>query len=41
MSVIEEVVGNYSRAGIPLDCLWFDIEYMGDRFQTLTLDKRE
>jgi alpha-glucosidase (family GH31 glycosyl hydrolase) len=39
--VLEQVLANYSLAGIPLDCLWLDIEYMGDRFQTLTFDKSE
>jgi hypothetical protein len=32
-------VSNYSAAGIPLEALWLDIEYMGDRFKTLTFDK--
>lgn len=41
VSVLEEVVANYSKAGIPLDCLWLDIEYMGNRFRTLTYDERE
>jgi hypothetical protein len=37
--VLEQVVANYSSAGIPLDCLWLDIEYMGNRFKTLTFDE--
>jgi len=41
ISVLEDVVANYSKAGIPLDCMWLDIEYMGNRFRTLTFDERE
>lgn len=41
VSVLEEVVANYKQAGIPLEGLWLDIEYMANRFQTLTLDESE
>lgn len=34
-------MANYSKAGIPLDCMWLDIEYMGNRFRTLTFDERK
>jgi alpha-glucosidase (family GH31 glycosyl hydrolase) len=39
VQVLEQVVANYSAAGIPLEALWLDIEYMGNRFKTLTFDK--
>jgi alpha-glucosidase (family GH31 glycosyl hydrolase) len=38
VEALEQVVSNYSAAGIPLESLWLDIEYMGNRFRTLTYD---
>ncbi|KAF6253912.1 glycosyl hydrolases family 31-domain-containing protein [Scenedesmus sp. NREL 46B-D3] len=39
-SVVEQVVRNFSRAGVPLEAVWSDIDYMNNRFQTLTLDTK-
>lgn len=30
---------NYSKAGLPLEALWVDIEAMNNRFQVFTFDK--
>ena len=38
ISVLESVVANYSAAGLPLESLWVDIEYMASRFKTMTFD---
>jgi alpha-glucosidase (family GH31 glycosyl hydrolase) len=38
VSVIEEVVGNYSAAGLPLEVLWSDIDYQNNRFRTMEFD---
>lgn len=39
VSVLEQVVANYSSATLPLECMWVDIEYMANRFQTMTFDE--
>lgn len=39
ISVLEEVVANYSAAGLPLESLWVDIEYMQSRFRSMTFDE--
>jgi alpha-glucosidase (family GH31 glycosyl hydrolase) len=33
------VVTNYTKAGLPLEALWVDIEAMNNRFQVFTFDK--
>uniref|UniRef100_A0A383WFG9 Maltase n=1 Tax=Tetradesmus obliquus TaxID=3088 RepID=A0A383WFG9_TETOB len=38
VNVVEQVVKNFSRAGVPLEAVWLDIDHMSNRFQTLTLD---
>jgi hypothetical protein len=38
ISVLEAVVNNYTAAGVPLECLWVDIEHQASRFQTMTFD---
>ena len=38
---LEDVVANYSKADLPLDGLWVDIEAMNNRFQVFTFDKGE
>jgi alpha-glucosidase (family GH31 glycosyl hydrolase) len=41
LSVASAAVSNYSAAGIPLECLFVDIEYMGDNFRTMTFSEGE
>lgn len=41
ISDLEGVVSNYSKAGLPLEGLWVDIEAMNNRFQVFTFDKGE
>lgn len=41
MSVLQDVVSNYSAAGLPLETVWSDIEYMSNRFWTMEFDPRE
>lgn len=36
---LESVVINYTKAGLPLEALWVDIEAMNNRFQVFTFDK--
>lgn len=38
---LAEVVSNYSAAGLPLETLWSDIEYMPKRFWTMEMDECE
>lgn len=38
ISVLEEVIANYSAVGMPLESVWVDIEYMQSRFRTMTFD---
>uniref|UniRef100_A0A383VTZ3 Maltase n=1 Tax=Tetradesmus obliquus TaxID=3088 RepID=A0A383VTZ3_TETOB len=39
LSIAAEAVANYSAAGIPLECLFVDIEYMSDNFRTMTFSE--
>ena len=39
LSDLEAVRANYSKAGLPLEALWVDIELMNNRFQVFTFDK--
>jgi hypothetical protein len=41
LDIAQEVVANYSAAGLPLECLFVDIEYMGDNFRTMTFSEGE
>jgi hypothetical protein len=38
---LEDVVANYSKADLPLEGLWVDIEAMNNRFQVFTFDNGE
>lgn len=38
VEALEAVVANYSKAGLPLEGLWVDIEAMNNRFQVFTFD---
>jgi hypothetical protein len=37
--MLEQVVANYSAAGLPLEGLWVDIEVMANRFKVFTFDE--
>jgi hypothetical protein len=39
LDVAAEAVANYSAAGIPLEGLFVDIEYMSDNFRTMTFSE--
>lgn len=41
VDTLSQVVANYSAAGLPLETLWSDIEYMPKRFWTMEMDERE
>jgi hypothetical protein len=41
VDTLAEVVANYSSAGLPLETLWSDIEYMPKRFWTMEMDECE
>lgn len=41
ISVLEEVVANYTAVDLPLEVVWSDIEYMSTRFWTMEFDERE
>jgi alpha-glucosidase (family GH31 glycosyl hydrolase) len=41
VETLQQVVANYSSAGLPLETLWSDIEYMKNRFWTMEMDERE
>eukprot|EP00878_Enallax_costatus_P002700 GHUV01002888.1.p1 GENE.GHUV01002888.1~~GHUV01002888.1.p1 ORF type:complete len:873 (+),score=203.93 GHUV01002888.1:194-2812(+) len=38
ISVLEQVIANYSAAGLPLETVWSDIEYMQNKFWTMEFD---
>ncbi|WIA20582.1 hypothetical protein OEZ85_004970 [Tetradesmus obliquus] len=39
ISVLEEVVANYTAVDLPLEVVWSDIEYMSTRFWTMEFDE--
>jgi hypothetical protein len=41
ISVLEEVVANYTAMDLPLEVVWSDIEYMSTRFWTMEFDECE
>jgi hypothetical protein len=41
LDIAQDVLANYSAAGLPLECLMVDIEYMSDNFRTMTFSKGE
>jgi alpha-glucosidase (family GH31 glycosyl hydrolase) len=41
ISVLEEVVANYTAVDLPLEVVWSDIEYMSTRFWTMEFDERK
>lgn len=41
LSVLEEVVANYSSVGLPLETVWSDIDFLSTKFWTMEFDERE